>query len=481
MKSIPVIVALGLLALLAGCMVGPDYHAPEVSTPTQWATPPAGGETNGALADAAWWKNFNDPELDSLMERAVKTNLDLKIARARVREARAQLRVTSADLWPSVDATASYSRVDLSRNQPLFGSLTLPPGIPFDNNVYEAGFDAAWELDVFGGARRAVEAAKATIAASEFGERGVLVSLQGEVARNYIEARGFQRQLDIARRNIAAQQDVLNLTRNRYQAGLSGDLDVQQAAALLASTQAQVPPLETGFNASAHRLGVLLALPPGALLDELSAQSPIPAAPPEVPAGLPSDLLLRRPDIRRAERDLAAANALIGVATADLYPKFSLTGDFGLESISTSDWFAAGSRYWNAGPTVQWRIFDAGRIRANIRVQNARQEQALAAYEQTVLSAMEDVENALTAYAKEQTRRESLQAAVDAGQQALDISRQLYDKGLADFLGVLDSQRSLYASQDALAQSDRDVALNLVAIYKALGGGWQAGKQEAMK
>jgi NodT family efflux transporter outer membrane factor (OMF) lipoprotein len=481
MKSFSVIAALGFLALLAGCAVGPDYHQPQVSTPAQWATPLAGGETNGALPDAAWWKKFNDPELDSLMERAVKTNLDLKIATARVREARAQLEVTSAEFWPSANATGSYSTVALSRNQPVFASLPLPPGIPFANNVEEAGFDASWELDVFGGTRRAVEAAKANIAASEFGERDVLVSLQGEVARNYIEARGFQRRLDIARSNIVAQQDVLDLTRNRYQAGLSGDLDVQQAAALLASTQSQVPPLETGFAASAHRLGVLLALPPGALRDELSAQSPIPAAPPEVPAGLPSDLLLRRPDIRRAERDLAAANALIGVATADLYPKFSLTGDFGLESVSTSDWFAAGSRYWNFGPTVQWRIFDAGRIRANIRVQNARQEQALAAYEQTVLGAMEDVENALTAYAKEQTRRESLKTAVDAGQQALNISRDLYDKGLADFLQVLDAQRSLFASQDALAQSDRDVSLNLVAIYKALGGGWQAANQQAMK
>jgi multidrug efflux system outer membrane protein len=262
---------------------------------------------------------------------------------------------------------------------------------------------------------------------------------------------------------------------------LSGDLDVQQAASLLATTRAEVPPLETGFAQSAYHLAVLLALPPGALLQELTNEAPIPALPPDVPAGLPSDLLQRRPDIRRAERDLAAANARIGVATADLYPKFSLTGDIGLQSVGTSDWFTGGSRFWTAGPTVQWRIFDAGRIRANIRVQNARQEQALAAYEQTVLGAMEDVENALTAYAREQTRHESLAAAVDAGRQALDLSEQLYRNGLSDFLSVLDSQRALYASQDSLVQSDRAVDEDLVALYKALGGGWQAPAQQAMK
>jgi NodT family efflux transporter outer membrane factor (OMF) lipoprotein len=477
MKLAPIMAVPGVLVLLAGCTVGPNYHPLETATPAQWSSPLAGGETNRAPADAAWWKTFNDPELDSLITRAAQSNLTLRAATARVREARAARGVAAADYWPSADASGAYQRERLSAN----GFPEFPPGIPLDGNVYQAGFDAAWELDVFGGTRRAVEAANATIASSEFGERDVLVSLQGEVARNYIEARGFQRRLVIARQNIAAQQDVLNLTRDRYQAGLSGDLDVQEAAALLATTQAQLPPLETGLNQSAYGLGVLLGLSPGALVDELSGDAPIPAAPPEVPAGLPSDLLLRRPDIRRAERNLAAATAQIGVATADLFPKFSLTGDIGLQSVGTSDWFTGGSRFWSAGPTVQWRIFDAGRIRSNIRMQNARQEQALAGYEQSVLGAMQDVENALTAYAKEQTRRESLATAAQASQQALDISQQLYQNGLADFLRVLDSQRSLYASQDALAQSDRDVALNLVALYKALGGGWEGVSQQAMK
>jgi NodT family efflux transporter outer membrane factor (OMF) lipoprotein len=476
-KAATAIFSAGALALLAGCTVGPNYHPPETATPAQWSSPAAGGETKGTPADAAWWKTFNDSELDSLVSRAAESNLTLRAAAARVREARAQRGVAAADFGPNVNASGTYENERLSAN----GFPEFPPGIPLGSEVYQAGFDAAWELDVFGGTRRAVEAANAAIASSEFGRRDTLVTLQAEVARNYIQARSFQRRLAIARQNIMAQQEVLDLTRDRFKSGLGSDLDVQESAALLASTQAQLPPLEAGFRQSAYRIGVLLGRPPGALLDELSAEAPIPAAPPEVPSGLPSDLMRRRPDIRQAERDLAAATARIGVATADWFPKFSLTGDIALQSISTSDWFTTGSRYWTAGPTVQWRIFDMGRIRANIRVQNARQEQALAGYEQTVLSAMEDVENALTAYAKEQNRHESLATAAQASQQALDISQQLYKNGLVDFLRVLDSQRSLYANQDALVQSDRDVALNLVALYKALGGGWQSIGQQAMK
>jgi multidrug efflux system outer membrane protein len=323
-------------------------------------------------------------------------------------------------------------------------------------------------LDVFGGTRRAVEAANADISAVEYGRRQALVSLLGEAARNYVEARGFQRRLAIARQNITSQQEELALTRERFRAGLTSDLDVQQAATLLATTEAQVPSFETGFKESAYRLGVLLAQPPGALLEELLEATPIPSVPPEVPVGLPAELLQRRPDIERAERELAAANARIGVAVADLFPKFSLTGDAGLQSISASDWFSAGSRFWSFGPTVQWRIFDAGRIRANIRVQNARQEEALVQYEQIVLASLEDVESALTSYAQ-------------SGQQALEIADQLYRSGLADYLSVLEAQRSLYQNQDALAQSEQQIALNVVALYKALGGGWESLEPTAMK
>ena len=465
--------ALVCLGVLAGCKVGPNYHPPQAAVPAQWASPLAGGETNRPAAEAEWWKTFCDSELESLIARSARSNLDLRVAAARVREARAARGIAAADLWPSVNASGSYANQRVSQNGPILEPLSLPPSFPFVQNVYQAGFDAAWELDVFGGTRRAIEAANADIAGAEYGRQNVLLSLLSEVARNYMQARGFQRRLVIARLNIRAQQDVLALTQDRYRAGLGSQLDVDQAAALLATTEAQVPVLETGFKASAYHLGILLGQPPGAVLKELSEEVPIPAAPPEVPVGLPSDLLLRRPDIRQAERALAAATARIGVAVADLFPKFSLTGNVGVQSVSPDTWFTGDSTFWSTGPSVQWRIFDAGRIRANIRVQNARQEQALAHYEQTVLVSFEDVENALTGYAKEQIRRQSLTTAERASQQALEISRQYYRSGLADFLNVLESERSLYQTQDALVQSELAVSLDVVALYKALGGGWQ--------
>ena len=458
------------LAVLAGCAVGPDYQPPKTSvTAQQWSSPLAGGETN-ALADlATWWKHFGDTNLDSLMMVAIRSNLTLRVAEVHVREARAERDVVSGSLWPSVGASGSYSRNRYGLNN----FPPLPPGTPLDYNLYHAGFDATWELDVFGGTRRTIEAASAEMGAAEFGQRDVLVSLLAEVARNYIAARAYQQRLAIARQNIQVQHDILNLSSNRFENGLSSDLDVQQATALLAATEAEVPILKTGFDQSAHHLAVLMGQPPGALMDEMSVEKPIPLTPPAVPVGLPSDLLQRRPDVQKSERELAAATARIGAAKANLFPKFSLTGFAGVESISTGNLFDYASRYWSAGPTVQWEIFQAGSIRASVRVQNARQEQALDTYEQTVLTALEDAENAITAYAREQTRRKSLSQSVQADEQALELSTQLYNNGLADFLHVLDSERSLYAAQDALVQSDQTVSLNLVQLYKALGGGWQ--------
>lgn len=469
MKSVRIAIV-ACLAVLTGCAVGPNYHPPKTSMPAQWSSPLVGGETNEPAKLAAWWRNFGDTNLDSFITLAVRSNLDLRIAAAHVREARAERDVAAGGLWPSFGGSAAYSRNRWGQNS----FPPIPAGIPLDYNLYNAGFDAAWELDLFGGTRRAVEAANAEIGAAEYSRRDVLVSLLAEVARDYISARGYQQRIAIARENIQVQTEILNLTTNRYQNGLSSDLDVQQATALLNATEAQVPSLETGFRQSVYALAVLLGQQPGALLNEMSAQRPIPAAPPVVPVGLPSTLLERRPDVQRAESELAAATARIGVAKADLFPKFSLTGSMGLESVSASDWFDSASRYWSAGPTLQWDIFEAGRIRANIRVQNARQEQALDTYQKTVLVALEDAENALTAYAKEQIRRESLARSAQADEEALTLSRQLYTSGLADFLRVLDSERSLYAAQDALVQSDQTISLNLVQLYKALGGGWQS-------
>ena len=458
------------LVVAAGCEVGPNYHPPQTSAPTQWTAPLAGGETNGPAELAAWWKNFGDTNLDSLITRAIESNLTLRVAEARVREARAQKGVVSGSLWPAVDGSAGYSR-----NR--YGANEFPPlssfGIPLGYNLYNADFDAAWELDIFGGTRRAVEAANARIGAAEYGRRDALVSLLAEVARDYIAARAYQQRLGIARDNIKVEQDSLDLATNRYENGLGSDLDVQQSKALLDTTEAQVPFLQIGFDESVHSLAVLLGQPPGALMDEMSAKKRIPLTPPLVPVGLPSDLLQRRPDVQGAERQLAAATAEIGVAKADLFPKFSLTGLAGVQSVSAGNWFDYASRYWSAGPTMQWELFEAGRVRANIRVQNARQEQALDAYQQTVLVALEDVENALTAYAREQVRRESLSKSVQASRQAVELSRDRYRSGLVDFERVLDSERDLYSAQDVLVESDEAVSLNLVQLYKALGGGWE--------
>jgi NodT family efflux transporter outer membrane factor (OMF) lipoprotein len=469
------LITIACLGVFAGCAVGPDYHPPKVRAPSNWPSPTAGGETNASPDFAEWWKHFNDTNLDALMTVAVQSNLTLRVAEAHVLESRAERGVVSADLWPSLNGSASYSRNH-------FGKHAFPPlasfGVPLTYNSYNAGFDAAWEIDVFGGTRRAVEAANADIGAAEYGQRDVLVSLLAEVARNYITARAYQQRLLITHQNIQVQVDILDLTSNRFDSGLSSDLDVQQSEALLASTEAQVPSLETGFNQAVYHLAVLLGQPPGTLVDEMIGIKPIPLTPPEVPVGLPSDLLSRRPDVQRAERELAAATARIGVAKADLFPKFSLTGFIALESVSASDWFNYGSRAWGAGPSMQWELFEAGRIRANIRVRDARQEEVLSSYEQTVLVALEDVENALTAYAKEQIRHESLSQSVEANRQALELSTELYKSGLADFLGVLDSERSLYEAQDALVQSDQTVSLNLVQLYKALGGGWQPTPHE---
>ena len=476
-KSLPVLLVCEtvlavvlLVGLQCGCTVGPDYHRPVVSANPAWNSPLQGGETNSEPVDAAWWKSFHDAELDALIRRAAQSNLTLHIAEARVREARAQRGVVAAAEGPTIGPEGSYTRNRFSDN----GFPPLPATTPLDYDLYRAGFDASWEIDLFGGTRRAVEAANAGIAAAEFNRDDVLRSLFSEVARDYINLQAFQRRLVIAQKNIEAQREIVQRTLDRQRAGLTTELDVQQATALLKSTEAQVPTLETGFKDSAYQLDVLLGQTPGRMLGELTNSAGIPSAPPEVPVGLPSDLLLRRPDVRRAESQLAAATANIGVAKAGLFPRFSLIGVVGLQSISASDWWTSGSRFWSAGPTMTWPVFQSGRIRANIHVQNARQEQALASYDQAVLLAFADVERSLTAYAKEQIRRQSLTESVQANAKALALANDLYGHGLTDFLRVLASERGMYQSQDALVQSDQMVAVNLVALYKALGGGWKS-------
>ncbi len=460
-----------MLMLLSGCAVGPDYRRPEFPVPSHYRETLTQSLASQSSSLANWWQNFRDPPLDRLMAKALRSNRDLRIAETRVREARALHNVASAGFWPTVDASATYTRLRTSSNGPT--GLALTRGLlPVETDLYQAALDATWELDIFGGTRRAVEAAEAEIGASEEDRRDVLVTLLGEVGLNYIELRGLQKEHALTRGNLDAQEQTLALTRDRLQAGLATDLDVARAQAQAATTAAQIPPLESAIKHAVHRLSVLVGESPGTLIGRWLEAAPIPATPAEVPVGLPSELLRRRPDIRRAERELAAATARIGIATADLFPRFSLTGALGLQSVAASDFFTGGSRFFSLGPAIRWPIFNAGRIRQNIKVQNLRQEQALLAYEQAVLIALEEVENALIAYRQAQLRLHELTEAEKAQQRAVVLAHDRYRSGLVDFLDVLEAERSLYTSQAHLAQGERAMSQNLVRLYKALGGGW---------
>ena len=489
MKHLP---ALSIALLICGCTVGPDYRAPESQAPDEWgALDLMGATTQPSVVNAkappvlAWWTTFEDPTLNSLIDQAVRSNLDLRRAQARVREARAQRGVIAAGLYPNVDVAARYS---YQRNS--FGGIPIagatggtagggPSGGGQEFDLFDVGFDAGWEIDVFGGVRRSVEAAEADIAAAVEDRRDVLVSLLSEVAREYTELRSFQRQLEIARQNLDTQRRTLDLTRTLLQGGRATDLDVARAEAQVSRTASSIPTLESSARQSMHRLSVLLGRQPLALARELSQVVAIPKPPAQVPVGVPSELLRRRPDIRRAERQLAAASARIGAATADLFPKFSLTGSLGLQSGEFKSLADYESRFWSIGPSVSWPVFDAGRIRSNIEVQNAREEQAALGYEQAVLSAFQDVEDALVSYTKEQARRATLTDGARANQRAVELANDLYQAGRADFLSVLQAQRDLFESQDAVVQSERAVSANLIALYKALGGGWQVGEPDA--
>jgi len=456
-----------VVLLLASCVVGPDYKKPEREAPATWSEA-SGDKISSEPADLqSWWTAFGDPVLDSLVQRATEANLDLKIAAARVREARAAAGRSRAEKNPEIDGTASFTRERLSENGavPVVGD---PQG-----NLYSAGFDARWELDVFGGKERAVEAADADVGASIEDRRAVLVSLLGEVARSYVELRGEQREAAVVRRNIAAAQSTLDLTRSRFQGGLATELDVARAEALLANTQAPLPRAEAAARVAIHRLGVLLGVQPGDLAKELEAEAPIPVPPHRILVGLPSELLDRRPDVRRAERELAAATARTGVAMAERYPKFSISGGFGLESANASDFADAASRAWSIGPSVRWPLFSGGRILADIEIQDARTEQALLAYRQSMLSALEDVENSIVDYLREWDHRRAREAAATAGRKSVELADDLYRKGLTDFLDVLDAERGLYDAELELARSEAAASLSVVSLYKALGGGWK--------
>ncbi|MBI5590017.1 MAG: efflux transporter outer membrane subunit [Deltaproteobacteria bacterium] len=466
-SSMPVHACLVLvfcLMIVTGCAVGPDYHSLETPVPDTWAGPVPETVSQPGPDLARWWTAFDDPVLVSLVERAIASNLDLKLTESRIRQARAARGVSVAGLGPAVSAGSSYQRSYSSQGG-------ISEGVTSD--LYQIGFDAAWELDIFGGVRRGVEAADADLLAAVEGRNGVLVTLAAETAISYINLRGFQQQILIARNNLSAQQHSAELTRKIYLAGLTSALDTTNADAQVANTAAQIPVLESSARQAIYSLGLLIAREPGALISELSAPSSIPGAPPSVPAGIPSELLRRRPDIRGAEAGIHAATARIGVATADLFPKFTLSGSAGLQSNDFNSWLNWANRFWSFGPSANWQIFNTGKTLSNIELSKALQEQSFISYQQTVLAALQEVDNALIASVKEREHFQALSNAVAANRKAVFLATQLYTHGQTDFLNVLLAQRSLYASEDALVQSARTVSTNIVALYKALGGGWE--------
>jgi NodT family efflux transporter outer membrane factor (OMF) lipoprotein len=466
-----VMAALVLLTLQGCTSVGPDYQAPVIDTPDAWTETIAQQVDQGPHASLQnWWTVFEDPLLDELIERARKANLDLKVAVSRVGESRAILAIARGEKLPLVNATATASRNKLSDDGPL--QQVAPEGGFDSQSLFQAGVDTVWEIDFFGQVRRTIEAAGDSYQASIEDYRDVQVTLFAEVALAYVDIRAAQQRIGYARENIEDQSESLALARDRYDAGLSSKLDVVQAASNLAATQASLPALKLSLKQALNRLAVLLGQDAGSLQHEFSTPQPIPKPSAAIGIGVPADVLRQRPDIRRAERLLAAQTAQIGVATADLYPRFALSGMFGLQSRSLTNLLDSSSVAWGLGMPVQWNIFSGGQVRGNIQVQDEKTQQLLFLYEHKVLAAIEEVENAIAAYDLNKQRAQYLQTATSAMSEAVELVLVQYDTGLTDFNNVLVTQRDLFSQQEQLVESEAEVVVNLITLYKALGGGW---------
>jgi multidrug efflux system outer membrane protein len=476
-------IVLSLTMLVIGCTVGPDYKRPVVPVPKQWSEAakdiPSGlkGKRKGLPLQDKWWQTFNDPVLNQLITDAIAANLDLKQALVRVKEARAQRWITITAGLPSITGRSNVIRRfnNTSSISQTGGTSSAGAGFGVGNqliNIFQLGFDAQWELDFFGGERRAIEAADATVGSEIESSRNVLVTLLGEVAANYIELRVNQQLIAITRENLSSQQETVRLTQIRQQAGFSSMLEVAQAQSQAATTEAFLPVYETAVKQSIHALGVLLGREPGALALRLDNPGTIPAVSTVVIPDLPSELLLRRPDIRQAERQIAVANANVGVATAELYPRVNLSAFLGLQNMRITDFTPIG-KSWSTAASLTLPIFNWGRINANIKSKKAQFEQAFLTYQSTVLTAFKEVENSLVAYSNEQQRHKSLAQAVAASQLAVEMADERYHRGLTTFLDVLQTQQTLYQTQRDLVDSAAQLSTDLVALYKALGGGWQ--------
>lgn len=447
-------------------MVGPDYVPPAPELPGGWsqldATAHPVMHPTSPESLSHWWVGLSDVLLSELVDEALQANLDLQLAQARLREARARRAVASSWLLPTVTGTGTGSR---SRSSEALGSGDT-------RNFFSVGFDAAWELDVFGGIRRGIEAAQADFESSKASLDNTQVSLVAEVALNYVGVRVEQILLTIARDNLGTQSETLQLTEWRAQAGLVSSQDVEQARTNREQTRAQIPALEITLAASEHNLDILIGKVPGTLHSRLAAPGPLPAVPEQIAVGIPADALRQRPDVRAAERNLAAETARVGVAEAARYPAFNLTGSIGLEALTVNALGNGGNTATLLLASITTPIFDAGRLRNEVEMQDAVREQALVTYEQTVLSALQEVENALVALARTRERSEALAIAAESARNAALLARQRYSVGLIDFQPVLDTERSVLAVEESLATTRADNVLSLIRLYKALGGGW---------
>ena len=469
--------------LPVGCSVGPDFKRPDPQAPAQWSSAPVSSAlSTEPQAVVDWWGNFHEPILSSLIERGASSNLDVRAAVLRITEARAQRDVAAAAFWPTVDANASFARQRLSEKTTTgaaftgLGNINIPgvsvAGFPNPYNQFQLGASASWEVDLFGRVRRSVEAANADLQATVEDQHAVFVSLCADVAHTYIELRGAQLRKEVTDRSLATQQEIYDLTRQRRAVGMTTEFDVANAGAQLDSTQAQVPQLDSEVTQDVNQLSLLLGREPGALRSELAAVRAVPQVPPVLPIGLPADLARRRPDIRQSEARLHAATARIGVAVGDLYPRLTLSASGGTQSETGSDLLKWASRFGSIGPTFDLPIFDGSRW-ASVRLQNVKAQEAALDYERTVLSALHEVENALAVYTADRDRGVSLAAAVEQSRDALSLARQRYSSGVANFIDVLDAERTLQQNELSLATNTTAIATDAVAVYRALGGGWE--------
>ncbi|MCK4564646.1 MAG: efflux transporter outer membrane subunit [Verrucomicrobia bacterium] len=469
---IPLLLLAGsCIVLLNGCIsVGPDYEVPETPMPDAWHEAVQGEFKSGDPDLQTWWTVFGDETLNGLITKASTNNLNLKTAAARIEQAAALRGVSASQYWPDIVADASASAIKTS---PVQGSI--------EDEFYQAGLSMAWELDLWGRIRRSVESADASLQASVENYRDILVVLYADIARNYIDVRTLQERIILAEDNLEAQIKTMELTENRFNSGLVPRLDVSQSKLNRSRTESQIPPLKQSLIVAINRLSVLTGDMPYALLQELETQQPtIPACTgAQIARGLPADLLRQRPDIRRAERELASQNARIGATKADLYPTLTLPGTLAIQSLGGGgDFLSSDNVTYGFGPQLRWNIFNGKRIRSQIAAEEAGTQAALHIYEQTVLLALEEVEGSMAAYANEQDRVKSLKTAAEAAQTSVDLVMELYKSGLTDFQNVLNMEQALLEQQDALATSHGLISLDLVGIYKALGGGWTPPEEE---